>query len=110
MFTSVGIDREPAHDHVVDFYRNDDELISAIAPFLAEALDADGSALVIATPQHRSALDWLLGHRHGYRSFDAAETLASFMRDGAIDPEAFFAVVGSLIDERARTGLTVHAF
>ena len=120
MHGAADVDRNRAHDHVVGFYRRDEELISTIAPFLAEALDAQGAAIVIATAAHRNALDAALvlaglpieqlraGGR--YRSLDAEETLAAFMRDDMPDPHAFASVVGGILDEVGGPGGPVHAF
>ena len=108
-----------AHDHVVGFYEHDEQLISAIATFFASALDADGAAVVIATPAHRVALEAALG-AGGFRVadlvrtgrlqlLDAAETLAAFMRDDKPDRVAFASVIGTALDGLTGTG-PVHAF
>ena len=120
MHGTVDVDRNRAHDHVVGFYRRDDELISTIAPFLAEALDDQGTAIVIATGAHRNALDAALvlaglpieqlRASGRYRSLDAEETLAGFMRDDMPDPDAFASVVGGILDEVGGSGGPVHAF
>jgi anti-sigma regulatory factor (Ser/Thr protein kinase) len=108
-----------AHDHVVGFYENDEQLISAVASFFAPALDADGAAVVIATPVHRVALEAALvagGFRVAdlvragrLQLLDAAETLAAFMRDDKPDPVAFASVIGTALDGLTGTG-PVHAF
>jgi hypothetical protein len=42
---------------VVGVYERDDDLVAAIAHFLADALEQHGTAVVVATPQHRAAVD-----------------------------------------------------
>jgi hypothetical protein len=110
MTTAVRRDLEPVHDHVVGFYGHDGELISTVDPFLAEALNAGGAGLVIATPDHRSALDARFRHHADYRSLDAAATLASFMRNDSPDPGAFASVLGAILDDCTSAGTPVHAF
>ena len=41
--------------HIVGVYDHDDDLVRAVVPFLADGLAAGGTAIVIATPQHRAA-------------------------------------------------------
>src|SRR5207244_8744406 len=108
------------HEHVVGFYDGDDDLIGAVAAFLAEGLYHDGASIVVATADHRVALgraltgmgfatDSLVADGR-YRSFDASETLAMFMRDDRPDPQAFGAALGPLIVEAARDGGPVRIF
>ena len=115
-----GIDeRDAAHDHIVGFYELDEQLISAVAAFLAPVLETDGSGIVIATAAHRADLRGALGARGFHvadlvrtgrlQLLDAAETLASFMRDGKPDPVAFASVIGTALDNLTGSG-PVHAF
>jgi anti-sigma regulatory factor (Ser/Thr protein kinase) len=107
------------HDHVVGFYEQDEQLISAIASFFAPALDTDGAAIVIATPARRAPLEAALAAggfdvadlvRTGrLQLLDAAETLAAFMRGDKPDPVAFASVIGTALDGLTGTG-PVHAF
>ena len=46
---------EAPHDHVVQFYEQDDELAAGVGPYLIEAIRAGGAAIVIATEPHRQA-------------------------------------------------------
>ena len=107
------------HDHVVGFYECDEQLIAAVASFLAPALDADGAVVVIATPARRAALQSSLV-ADGFRVadlvragrlqlLDAVDTLAAFMRDDTPDPVAFASVIGTALDSFTGTG-PVHAF
>src|SRR5206468_3596210 len=49
--------RESTHRHVVGVYGHDGDLATAVAEFLADALDDGGTAIVIATPVHRMAIE-----------------------------------------------------
>lgn len=49
-----------SHDHVVQFYETDSFLAQVVAPFLAAGLRRDGSALVVCTIEHRSAISTAL--------------------------------------------------
>jgi anti-sigma regulatory factor (Ser/Thr protein kinase) len=108
------------HDHVVAVYDVDDELVSAVAAFLGEALAQDGAAVVIATDAHRRALDAALaaqGHplevliaTGQYRSLDASATLAAFMRDDRPDADRFASVIGTVLDEVPRSAGPVRLF
>lgn len=107
------------HEHVVGFYERADELIAAVAPFLASALDDEGTALVIATPSHRVALEAALvasGHVIAdlegvgqYLALDAREILGAFMRDDRIDRAALMAVMSKLLDG-VEGNRPLHAF
>src|SRR5437879_6251148 len=113
-------DQAGVHDHVVGFYRRDDELLSAITTFLTAALAGGGAAVVIATPAHRAALDAALASegfsidamrgRGCYLSLDARETLDAFMRDDKPDPVAFASVLGPVFEKLSETDGAVHAF
>ncbi|MCU1426508.1 MAG: putative two-component sensor histidine kinase protein [Actinomycetia bacterium] len=109
-----------AHHHVVGFYATDDELVAAVTAFLNEGLDRDAALVVVATAEHRLALDGALvagGHStedlttHGrYQSLDAAGTLATFVRDGTPDAAAFASVIGTIISDAGRGSRPVYVF
>jgi anti-sigma regulatory factor (Ser/Thr protein kinase) len=89
--------------HVVQFYETDDELIGSVRNYLGEG----AVGIVIATEAHREALrdvdaDLVL--------LDAAATTAQFMRDGSVDRDAFFEVVGGVVRAAAATGRPVRAY
>ena len=106
--------------HVVGVYDHDDDLAEAVVPFLAEALDDGGTAIVIATPAHRAAFAAALdarGHscseleRAGrYQPLDARKTLASLLRDGRVDSRAFASVTRALIAPAVDAGGPVRVF
>ena len=109
-----------AHDHVVGIYRRDCELVAAVVPFLTEALERGGAAIVVATTEHRVAFDTAL-RSHGfpvealvisdrYLSFDAADTLSGFVHDGRLDRSGLNSVVGPLLDRAQAAGGPVRVF
>jgi anti-sigma regulatory factor (Ser/Thr protein kinase) len=102
------------HEHVVAVYDRDDELISEVASFFSDALSGNGTAVVVATAEHRAALDVVLSARGfdlvglrgsgRYRALDARELLAQFMVGDAPDPASFAASIGALVAEAEAAG------
>jgi hypothetical protein len=104
--------------HAVQFYENDAFLIDLLSRFVGASLVAGDSAIVVATPRHREALGERLRalgfnltiplNQKRYIPFDAAETLAQFMRDdGRPDPVLFNEMMGPAIEDArdaARSG------
>ncbi len=116
------------HDHVgprhlVQLYGSDNRsLIKNVSRFLAEALEQEGGALVIATPEHRDAIYrklWSQGispfaaeEEHRLIMLDAGKTMAQFMVGGKPDWDRFESVIGGAL-RRVRTGKATaarHAF
>lgn len=93
--------------HLVQFYDDDQVLTSSVASFLADGLASGNAAIMIATPEHRSAcaaalassgLDVSeLGEAGRLWMLDARETLGSFMSEGRPDEVRFREAVGRLI-------------
>jgi anti-sigma regulatory factor (Ser/Thr protein kinase) len=108
------------HDHVVQFYASGDELADGVAPYLAEALEAGATAIVIATEDHhrlfadRLAAAGVDGGPAGAGGRlvrrDAAETMAALLVDGRLDPRRFDEVIGSLLREATAAGRPVAAY
>jgi len=108
---SVAI-REHAHEHVVGIYERDEDLVAAIAHFLAEALEHDGTAVVVATPTHRAAVEAALIRgglpvaelvRTGaYVALDADDALASFMAGDRPDPDRFRVTIDAIFTNAAQ--------
>src|SRR5688572_12902513 len=99
------------HDHVVEFYSEEERLIEDVAQFTFKGLQADEAVVIIATAEHRAAfeeqlrkkgVDLELARRDG-RLFmhDAAETLSQFMVNGMPDELRFIRTLEGLI---AQTG------
>jgi anti-sigma regulatory factor (Ser/Thr protein kinase) len=107
-------------DHVVQFYKDDSELVGAVGPYLVAAARAGEVAIVIATEAHRRAfeaaleadgIDLAAANAGGtFFSLDAASVMAAFMADGRIDHDAFGEVIGGLVRKAAESGRGVRAY
>ena len=107
-------------DHIAHFYDDEESFLFTLAGFIADALNKDESAIVIATPQHLAGLEQrlekcqldlataLLDER--YIALDAEAALASFMRKGWPDDQLFADMIDSLIIRASRKGRGVRAF
>jgi anti-sigma regulatory factor (Ser/Thr protein kinase) len=113
-------------DHVIQFYRRDEELADEAGAYLADAVHDDGLAVVIASQAHRLAFEDRLaaagvdvgtrrnvGTRRtsgGYLAADADEMLRRFMTGGRPDVAGFENAACSLIEEPARRGQPVRVY
>jgi hypothetical protein len=110
------------HFHAVQFYNDDASLARIVGGFLAEGLAAGDPAIVIATPDHRAALEAslrlqsidvdALERRGDIVLLDARETLERFMVDGMPDAASFRRVIGDVIERvcATRSECTVRAY
>ncbi len=110
------------HFHAVQFYQDESSLTRIVAGFLAEGFNGGHPALVIATPEHRDAIEADLRARSidvdalkrmgDFTVLDAREMLATFMVDGMPHANAFKHVSGQVIDQlcRGRRDCTVRAY
>jgi hypothetical protein len=94
------------HDHVVLFHASDKELADQVYEHLFRSGEP-GTAIVIATPEHR----WLITEgltqagidvtaewaRGSFVALDAGETLASFMVEGWPDAAAFWQTMSPVL-------------
>lgn len=107
-------------DHLVLFYRNDDELIERVSEYLLPALQDHGIAIVIATPAHRLRFEGRLAQagvdvaaaRTGgsYVALDATDTMRGFMVADWPDPASFWQVISPLVRQAAKSGQPVCIF
>lgn len=107
-------------EHFVQFYETDLFLLNALGGFVGTGLAAGDACIVIATKEHREALDGRLQasgldmaavvSEGQYLAFDAAETLAKFMLDGNPDPSRFTETIEDIIRQAASNGRRVRAF
>ena len=114
--------RPHEHHHAVQFYSDEAELLKTVGNFLSEGLLAGQPAIVIATPEHRLAIEGALGShlidvaaakRLGdLVMLDAEETLATFMVDQSPVGSLFRRNVGETIDQtvRGREGTPIRAY
>lgn len=117
----MGIDSpSPDHDHLVQFYDTDSELVTEVARAMSIALDQGHAVICVATPAHQAQFDAQLymrgidaiAVRDGgqYVALDAAETLARICSNGRPDPRRFTDVVEALIDQLAARFARVWTF
>jgi hypothetical protein len=107
-------------DHIVLFYRDDDELVERVSEYLLQAVRAGGAAIVIATPAHRLRFEGRLAQagvdiaaarpRGAYLDLDASETMRGFIVADWPDPARFWQVISPLVRQAASTGQPVHVF
>jgi len=113
------------HHHVVQFYDHEFELAAGVAPYLLDALQAGGVAIVIATEAHRQAFvarlaaagldpglfDAGLGPSGAALvMLDARDAADALLIDGRIAPHRFDKLVGDLVREAAADGRPVRAY
>ena len=121
MTTGIEVPRAARGGHVVLFYRDEEELASSVSEFLLPAVtDGNGTAIVIATPDHRRSFEERLAGagvdvaaaraRGSYLELDANETIRGFMVGDRPDPAAFWRVASPLLRRAAEAGQPVHVF
>jgi len=107
-------------DHSVQIYDTDESLLEALESFVAGGLRHGECAVVIATPEHRIALQrrlatrdidlWDATARNQYIPLDADATLLEFMRDEWPDDRLFSFCARNLITRARADGRPVRAF
>jgi hypothetical protein len=107
-------------DHVVLFYQDDDGLAGRVSEYLLEAIQQGGTAIVIATPDHRLLFDRRLTQAGidiaaaqvsgSYLALDASETMRRFIIADWADPASFWLAVSPLIRQAAGTGPPVRIY
>lgn len=112
-------DIEPPFEHLVHLYETEATLAHCVVAFLAPGL-ADEASFVVATPEHRrlfaQALEACgvdvdaLRLEGRYVEQDAETLLATFLRDGAVDPLAFRLSVGEPVRALAAAHGRVHVY
>jgi len=91
--------QHPAHDHLVQVYRDRDFLAEAVTHYLREGLRLGEAGLVIARPENRRLFAAGLRGANAVHMLDADQTLAAFMVDGMPEWKAFQRVCGGAIRE-----------
>ena len=111
-----------SHQHAVQYYAHDADLIEIVGSFLSDGLIAGEPAIVIATPEHQIAIADALQARQvnvgaarrlgDLLMLDVEETLATFMADQMPMGSLFRKSVGEVIAQaqrgRERTPVRVY--
>jgi DcmR-like sensory protein len=120
VISATGTDGAGPRDHVVQFYRGDEELAAQVSGYLAGGIEGGGVSIAIATAAHRrafedrlaaSGVDVAAARAHGdYLAVDAEETLRKFMAGDEPDAAGFDRLACSLIEEPAQRGRSVRVY
>ena len=121
MTTGIEVLKAARGGHVVLFYRDEEELAVSVTEFLLPAVtDGGGTAIVIATPDHRRSFEERLAGagvdvaaaraRGSYLEFDANQTIRRFMVGDRPDPAGFWQVASPLLRQAAQAGQPVLVF
>jgi signal transduction histidine kinase/ActR/RegA family two-component response regulator len=107
-------------EHVVQFYEAEPPLHDSLTDFIGGGLAGGEAGIVIATREHREALEQRLRAdgtdldaaraAGAYVSLDAAATLSRIVVDGMPDPERFAQVIGGEITRAMRGGRRLRVF
>lgn len=113
-----GLDRQDHIRHVVQFYEQESFLLDGVRRLLGAALCAGESAVVIATREHREALEESLvrsgldlpaiRERGRYVAVDSAEMLTAIMPAGRLDEQRFARLVGDMIESARKKAEPGH--
>src|SRR5690349_9508550 len=105
-------------DHAVQIYTNEELFLDVLEGFVSSGLRANDGIIVIATPEHRRALERRLTVRgypvaaaaaqDQYIALDAQATLAQFMVDGWPDEALFRQTVMGFIHRARQRGRRVR--
>jgi hypothetical protein len=108
------------HGHLVQFYEADSYLCESVRDFVLAGFERGESAVIVATRDHRQAIDELLEasdldiqelrNSGRYVLLDATETLSRFMVDSEPEQALFSAAIGSAIARAADAGDGVRIF
>jgi len=94
--------------HSVQFYQDDTFLTESVARFITEGLQANETAIIVATAQHRKELRKVLASEETTHEklwfFDAREQLSTFMADGWPNERRFKNVIGGMIAQASKHG------
>jgi hypothetical protein len=107
-------------DHVVLFYRDEQDLTERVSEYLLPAVQDGGVAIVVATLAHHRSFE---GHLAGtgvdvagarargrYLDRDARETMRGFMLADWPDPGGFWQAISPLLRQAAKAGRPVRVF
>jgi PAS domain S-box-containing protein len=98
-----------ACEHSVQFYESDSFLAGRVGDFMKAGFDAGESCIVVATSEHRAAIEKhlsqlgvdlaVLASGGRYFPLDARETLSKLLVDGSPDKDIFNQIIGGLVSK-----------
>jgi hypothetical protein len=107
-------------EHFVQFYETDTFLLDSLVGFIGTGLERGDAGIVVATEEHREALEERLkasgvdvaaARASGqFVSLDAGETLSKFMVDGSPDANLFAETVSAIITRAAEGRQSVRIY
>ena len=109
---------DPAQ-HAVRFYGRAAELPDRVSRYLGAALTAGETAIIVATPAHRRAVEARMAAdcdveaarvRGSYIPLNAAELMSLVLIEGRPDPASLDLVIGSLIRRTLAAGPAVSVY
>jgi hypothetical protein len=108
------------HDHVVQFYAHDNDLVDSVTKFMVDGILAGETVIVVATPLHMAAFESALGQAgidvsdacsaRMLVTVDAAQALSRFVIDDSPDPDAFGMEIGGLVASALDAGRRVRIY
>ncbi len=120
MTTGTEVLNAGRRDHVVLFYRDEQELTERVSEYLLPAVQDGGVAIVVATSDHRRSFERHLAEagvdvaaaraRGVYLAADASETMRGFMVADCPDPGRFWQAISPLLRQAAKAGQPVRVF
>jgi hypothetical protein len=106
--------------HVVQLYKNDNELLNLLESYVTGGITADDSVIIIATKEHLSALEQRmrifglnvekLRASDQYIPLDAEDTLSKFMVDDCPDYSLFVDTITAIFDRVRDSKRRVRAY
>ncbi len=110
----------PSPEHIAHFYEDDEQFLHYLTAFVLDGFAVEESVIVIATPEHESALRLRLAEagvdvdsaleEDRYIPLDAEETLSRFMVDGWPDGQRFANLVGQVMKQAMAGHRRTRAF
>lgn len=108
------------NDHILQVYVSDDDLIEGLDGYVNSGFRGGESVIVIATPEHLSALNERLRQQQWdlfslvlqdrYIPLSAEEALGHFMINGQPDKNLFYHMLSNLLLRARKQGRGVRAF
>ncbi|MEP7046476.1 MAG: MEDS domain-containing protein [Ilumatobacteraceae bacterium] len=112
--------RKASHDHVVLFYDDDEHLVSSVARYVSDAVEAGEVAVVVATTDHQAAfesaliadgIDIAAARTNGSLiTIDAQHAMAQFLVCDRPDGDAFAATIGARLRRAGASGRRIRVY